>query len=221
MKTQYQKFEIQTISREQVNLAAYNPRFIDAENEKKLKKGLKKHGLVMPLVWNKRTGNLVGGHRRIEQLDKLEKGTYYDLDIAVIDVDEREEKIINVQLNNQSMQGAFDFNLLGDLALDSEIDFKEFGFDNFDVNMMFGDDDRFAELFADNQSTTATKDEIREIKEQREAMNEKYREDNKADFYFTVVCESQEEKDALLKEISVPRFEKFVTSKELKRLKGR
>ena len=218
-KTKNQKFEMRTIQREKINMATYNPRLIDPENEKKLKKGLKEHGLVMPLVWNARTGNLIAGHQRLKQIDKLERSLDYELDMAVIDVDEREEKILNVQLNNPSMQGAFDFGSLGDLAIDSEINFDEFGFTEFDVNMMFGDDDRFADMFSDTPGVEAAKSDIREIKEHRENMMKDYGEAQASDYYFVVVCESQKEKDDLLKRMSVPIYERYVTAKMLNRLK--
>jgi hypothetical protein len=45
------------------------------DNEKrKLRAGIAKHKMVMPPVWNKRTGNLVGGHQRMASLDALAGG---------------------------------------------------------------------------------------------------------------------------------------------------
>jgi hypothetical protein len=217
-RTKHEKYDIQTISREAINMAQYNPRFIDEKNKKALEKGLKKNGLVEPLIWNKRTGNLVSGHQRISILDKLERGTNYELTVAAVDLDETEEKILNVQLNNQTMQGQFDIGLLGDLALDADINFGDFGFDDFDVKFMFGDDDHFQELFPDSKDVTAAKEDIKDIKANREAMNEKYKLEQNADFYFVVVCESQKEKDELLKQMSVPLYEQYVTGKSLRRL---
>ena len=90
-QSKYQKFTIATINRADIKNAEYNPRIMDKEAKKRLKAGLKKHGLVSTLTWNKRTGNLVGGHQRLEQLDALEKNKDYSLDVCVIDVDEAEE----------------------------------------------------------------------------------------------------------------------------------
>ena len=162
-KTKHESYEIQEIARDKISLAKYNPRLIDGENRKALEKGLKEHGLVEPLIWNKRTGNLVSGHQRISILDKLERGTNYELTVAVIDVDEKQEAKINVQLNNKSMQGDFDTELLGNMALEFDINLSEMGFTDFDVNMMFAEDDRFAELFKDSKPVEATKDEIKAV----------------------------------------------------------
>ena len=56
--------EIQKVSIEKLNPAAYNPRKDlkpgDAEYEK-LKRSICEFGFVEPVVWNKATGNVVGG----------------------------------------------------------------------------------------------------------------------------------------------------------------
>ena len=72
-KSKYQAYETETISRDQIKNAPYNPRIMDDGAKKRLKKNIARHGLVSALTWNKRTGNLVGGHQRLEQLDALEK----------------------------------------------------------------------------------------------------------------------------------------------------
>ena len=85
--SKYQNFEVKTISRSEIKNAEYNPRVMDDNAKKRLKAALKKHGLVSALTWNKRTGNLVGGHQRLEQLDSLENDKNYSLTVCVIDVD--------------------------------------------------------------------------------------------------------------------------------------
>lgn len=209
---------MQTIHRQDIQKAAYNPRLIDNENKERLEKGIKKHGLVEPLVWNKRTGNLVSGHQRLSILDKLEKSKNYELDVSVIDVDEEEEKRINIQLNNASMQGTYDYDMLGELALELGDSLEDLGFSDFDAEIMFGTSDRFQELLPDSKAVETAKGDIREIKENRERMKEKYSQEQNADFYFVVVCKDQQEKDDLLGKMSVPNTEKYVSATQLKRL---
>ena len=72
-KKQMEAYEIKKIKRSQIKLAAYNPRTITDEARKRLKKGLKKFGLVQPLVWNETTGVLVSGHPRLSILDETYK----------------------------------------------------------------------------------------------------------------------------------------------------
>lgn len=217
----YQKFKVETIRRTDIQKAPYNPRLIDDANKKRLEKGIKKHGLVEPLVWNRRTGNLVSGHQRLSILDKLEKSKDYELDVSVIDVDEDEEKRLNVQLNNASMQGSYDYELLGELALDLGDSLEDLGFSDFDAEIMFGASDRFQELIPDSVAVETAKADIREIKENRARMNEKYAKEQNADYYFVVVCKDQQEKDDLLAEMSIPNTEQYISAAQLNRLRKR
>jgi ParB-like chromosome segregation protein Spo0J len=51
--------------------APYNPRQSTAKQEKHLKESLEKFGLVEPIIFNKQTGYIVGGHFRVRELKKL------------------------------------------------------------------------------------------------------------------------------------------------------
>lgn len=131
-----QQFEYGTITRDKIKLADYNPRLIDDDNLKKLTKAIREHGLVTPLVWNKRTGILVSGHQRLAAADKIYRKKDYEVPVAIIDVDEKEEKTLNVQLNNPSMQGSWDLGALADLNADG-ISFDDMGFNKADIDFMF------------------------------------------------------------------------------------
>ena len=217
-KTKYEKFEVREVDRKQISLADYNPRRIDEDNLKRLEKGLKGHGLVEPLVWNERTGNLVSGHRRISILDKLEKGTDYSLTVSVVNVSEADEKKLNVQLNNPSMQGEYDTDMLARMLTEDDLTFAEMGFSEFDAQMMFGDMEGMEHLFADSEDVAQAKDKIKGIKEDREAMREKYATEQNADYYFVVVCATAEEKAALMKQMHVPAWENYITTQRLRRI---
>src|SRR5688572_10862319 len=63
--------DIQQIAIERINPASYNPRKDLQPSDpaySRLKKALERFDLVEPLVWNKRSGNLVGGHQRLKIL---------------------------------------------------------------------------------------------------------------------------------------------------------
>ena len=57
---------IESIPIERINPAAYNPR-IDLRpgdpDYDRLQRSMEEFGFVEPLVWNRRTGNLVGGQK--------------------------------------------------------------------------------------------------------------------------------------------------------------
>lgn len=216
--SKYQKFEIEVISRNEIHGAGYNPRVISEDARKRLKKMLAKHGLVQPLVWNRRTGNLVSGHQRLAQLDQLERGRDYDLQVSVVDVDEREEKILNVQLNNPSIQGDWDMDKLAGLSAENGIDPEEFGFSSGDIAVMFDND--MGGAFADTEEVAEAKDTLREIREHRAESAEKMKRDASGEFYFTVVCENEAQKRAMLKALGVPQWEAFVHGSQLAGLLG-
>lgn len=62
------------ISVGELKSASYNPRKDlkpgDAEYEK-LKRSIQEFGYVEPVIWNKRTGTVVGGHQRIKVMKDL------------------------------------------------------------------------------------------------------------------------------------------------------
>lgn len=116
--TRYASFTFAQVDRSRVKNAPYNPRTIDRDARARLLKELKSHGLVEPIVWNLRTGNLVGGHQRLSILDDLHAGAEYAVPAAVIDVDEQEEKRKNVALNSPDMQGQYDVERMNSLVGD-------------------------------------------------------------------------------------------------------
>lgn len=215
-KTKYQNFDIQTITRDQIKNAEYNPRKIDPEAKLKLRNSLKDHGMQGTFVWNKRTGNLVSGHQRLEQLDSLEKQRNYEVLVSVIDVDEKEEATINVLMNNRNLMGTWDKDKLADLKLDLDLDFIDLGFDELDIDFLFDGDDRFSELF-DTPEVEAEKEKIKQVRNSRGQAKEKLTENNKADFYSMIVFENQKAKEEFYKRISVPVYEDVLTVEQIER----
>ncbi len=145
--------EVRYIPRNEIKEAAYNPRIIDDDNLKKLTKGIREHGLVVPLCWNERTGNLVSGHQRLKALDKMHRKKDYKVPCSVIDVGEKEEKQLNVQMNNPSMQGSWDLGALADLNADG-ISFDDMGFNKADIDFMYdGEVDFDGDVLDDDNSS--------------------------------------------------------------------
>jgi len=105
--------EIKRMPLSKLKPAAYNPRQISDGAMSGLKASLKRFGLVQPLVLNKRTGNLVGGHQRYKAL--VDQGVK-EADVVVVDLPETEEKALNMTLNNPEIQGEFTAGALDILA---------------------------------------------------------------------------------------------------------
>ena len=107
---------VQSIKISELHAAAYNPRVElkpGMPEYEALKKSIKDNGLVDPIIWNKRTGNVVGGHQRLQVIKDL---GWENADCSVVDIDEYEEKILNVALNK--IKGKWDYDKLADLLRD-------------------------------------------------------------------------------------------------------
>lgn len=131
--------EIEKKRVEELKAAEYNPRKDlkpgDAEYEK-LKRSIKEFGYVEPIIWNKRTGVVVGGHQRLKVMKDL---GYEEVDCVIVDLDEKQEKALNVALNKIS--GAWDETLLANLLQDldrSGYDVTLTGFDLAEAQELFG-----------------------------------------------------------------------------------
>ena len=63
--------EVQKIAAARLNPAAYNPRKElkpGSRDYEKLKRSIEEFGFVEPIIWNKASGNVVGGHQRLRVL---------------------------------------------------------------------------------------------------------------------------------------------------------
>ena len=130
--------QIEKIPLEKLNPAKYNPRKDlkpgDPEYEK-LKKSMETFGYVEPIVWNRRTGNIVSGHQRLKI---LEHQGQREIETVVVDLDEQQEKALNITLNKVS--GEWDLPKLADLIseLDDGIfDISITGFDAAEIEHLF------------------------------------------------------------------------------------
>jgi len=137
------RFDVGTyvaMNRAELKAAPYNPRTIDPDARRRLEASIKEDGLLGGLVWNKRTGNIVGGHQRLDAMDQLHEGPNYSVTVAVIDVDPAREKAINVKLNAQSLQGMYDVakltDLLHEITGEGGIELESTGMDAFELQQM-------------------------------------------------------------------------------------
>src|SRR5262245_49602632 len=88
--------------------ARYNPRKPlrpGSRAYRKLRSSIERFGLVEPLVWNARSGRLVGGHARLGILKEL---GVTKVPVAVVRLDPAGEKALNFVLNNPEAQGRYD-----------------------------------------------------------------------------------------------------------------
>jgi len=116
--------------------ADYNPRTISDTALAGLKASIARWGIVQPVIVNKQTGNIVGGHQRVKALQALGAT---ETQVLVVDLPEAEEKALNVTLNNQHIAGEFSasvLDLIGDIKLElPDLDAVTLGLDALVNNM--------------------------------------------------------------------------------------
>jgi len=128
-------FEVRVLPIEQLIPAAYNPRKALKPTDKayrKLEQSLREFGLVEPLVWNERTGHVVGGHARLGILKAMGVS---EVPVSVVNLSDAREKALNVVLNNQEAQGRYDPSRLADL-LDELEELPELPLTGFDAEAL-------------------------------------------------------------------------------------
>lgn len=120
--------------------AGYNPRKDlkpgDAEYEK-LKRSIEQFGYVEPVIWNKTTGFVVGGHQRLKVL--LDMGIT-EVECVVVEMDAEKEKALNIALNKIS--GEWDKDKLALLIADlqgADFDVSLTGFEPAEIDSLFKD----------------------------------------------------------------------------------
>lgn len=233
--SKHQRFVVERLPRSKLREHPKNPRRIGEGAKKKLRDKLKEVGLLEPLIFNRRTGYLLGGHQRLENLDSLEKyqdgKRDYMLDVSVVDLDEKQEAEMIVFLNNPSAQGTWDLGALADFG---EItSFTSMGFDRADIEIMFGGDPRFEMGFTDTAQTKENKEaldafkqegkevkaskkaSLDDVKAHRKEYAERIEEEQNADYYVTVVCQNKAEKDKLMEHLGIPKGEAYISPAEI------
>jgi len=132
--------QIEKLKTELLIPADYNPRKDlkpgDPEYEK-LKRSIKQFGYVEPVIWNKTTSHVVGGHQRLKVL--LDMGIS-EVECVVIEMNEEKEKALNIALNKIS--GDWDKDKLMLLIADlqgADFDVSLTGFEPAELDALFKD----------------------------------------------------------------------------------
>ena len=150
--------------------APYNPRkdlkHGDSEYEK-LKRSLQEFGYVEPVIWNERTGHVVGGHQRLKVLSELGKS---EIECVIVDLPEAQEKALNIALNK--ITNDWDKEKLNALLEDlqnTDIDITLTGFDIDDIDARLEEDEEDGGYFGDERERTYDEYRLNEYDETRTA----------------------------------------------------
>ena len=132
--------DIQSKKIDELKAAPYNPRIAltpDSPAYHRLKRSLDEFGVVQPIVWNDRTGHVVGGHQRLEI---LKAQGIEEIEVVVVSIPLDREKLLNIALNNQEIASDWDPDKLSNLIVELDhakgIDVTLTGFDRNALNSL-------------------------------------------------------------------------------------
>ena len=97
-------WKIQKVKLADVKLRPDNPRSISDKALDGLRNSLSRFGYVEPIIWNKTTKNIVGGHQRYFVL--VESGVI-EAKMVVVEMSLEEELAANLTLNNPEIEGTW------------------------------------------------------------------------------------------------------------------
>ena len=204
------------IKRSQIKFADYNPRKESKKVIEALRKNFKTVGFLGGIVWNEQTGNLVGGHKRVQTLDIIfdYPNNDYDIKVEKINVDEKTEKEQNIFLNNKRVQGETDYELLSKLLPDIDKDVA--GLDDYDIDLVKSivPDFNFGSNDIIKQEIESLKPEKKEnIKNLKKELKKEISK-NQQDFYFVVTFKSYDDKAEFLESIGISGDDIYLTSEK-------
>lgn len=221
-----ENFELKEVKRADIKGAPYNPRKMTEKNKRNLKAYIKKRGLLFPaIVINKQTGNLVGGHQRIDILDSLYKNKNYELTASIVDLSLEEEIEANIKLNSHNLVGEWDPEKLFDLKLKyPDMDFeKTFDFEPEEIDIIFAgleiesayqEEEKVYQKYQEANKT--------QLKEAKEKYKQRISQENKTgntiytkddDYTLSLIFKSNQEKWAFMKLLCLSKSEKMIKGK--------
>jgi ParB-like chromosome segregation protein Spo0J len=142
---------METVNIGDLNPAKYNPRKISKEALEGLKSSIVRFGLKGSVIANKRNNNVVGGHQRLKCL--IELGVN-QVPVDWVDLNDVDEKALNIALNSRHISGEFDADILIPLLEDLRIELPEFEALRFDeLELEFDIDQEMEAPFDESKSS--------------------------------------------------------------------
>jgi len=126
--------QIELIEINKLKPATYNPRQITTKQYNDLKESIDKFGIVDPIIINKKTMTIIGGHQRYKiWKEKAKESNVDDITIpcVVLELNKEQERELNVRLNKNT--GEFDMDILAnEFDIDELVDW---GFKHIDLGL--------------------------------------------------------------------------------------
>lgn len=227
-KKQIKQSETIEIMRSQINLNPFNPKQHTDNKIKEQKKNLQQVGFLGGVTWNRTTGNLIDGHRRIKAMDLHygydgTPGTDYKIKVEAVEFDEKQEKeqMTYMALGNTKA----DYQLIAEYLPD--IDYTVAGIDEYDLKQIQSfipsvdevcqvesyDDLLKGGPSAPEQTPEDKKAKVKEAKQKQiEAAGERYSE---LTSYLTISFSSADEKRMFCELAGITEEDKFVSGSKI------
>lgn len=229
MKTLKQSETI-TIKRSQINLNPHNPKKHSDEQVKKQLKNLKKVGYIGGIKWNKVTGNLIDGHRRIQAMDIHYKydgspETDYNVKVEAVEFDLKTEK---EQMTYEALGNTkADYHLVAEYI--NDIDIQEVGLSDGDLSSILAltdigtqpiietmDDFIQQEDAEENSQGETYEDKRNKVKEMKQQIRENTIERQvNENAYLTLSFSSFEAKEIFCEIIGISAEERFAKGEDV------
>lgn len=222
---QLKQSETLTINRSQINLNPYNPKKHTDKEIKNQLANLKKVGFNGGIKWNKVTGNLIDGHRRIKAMDMYYKydgtpETNYKVKVEAVEFDEKTEK---EQLTYEALGNTHaDYSLVAEYI--NDIDYTNLGLSDYDINELshfvvdINDytpqvetyDDLITTPQVEAKDLSTYEDKKEQVKQMKQQVKEKAIERQKnEDAFITLSFSSYEAKSAFCEIMGIDPDERF------------
>lgn len=127
------------IKRSQISLNDYNPKIHKPEDIKKQLRNFRQNGNLGGLVWNRRSGHLISGHKRILALDMYyhydteTRENDYDVKVEEVDYD-RKTELEQMTFMSGVSDTKPDYNMIARYL--DDIDPKEVGFTDDEIKQL-------------------------------------------------------------------------------------
>lgn len=206
---------------ETINLNPYNPkRHTDKEIKNQLA-NLKKVGFNGGIKWNKVTGNLIDGHRRIKAMDIYYKydgtpETDYQVKVEAVAFDIKTEK---EQLTYEALGNTrADYSLVAEYI--NDIDYTNLGLSDYDINELshFVVDvndylpqvETYEDLISSQEEEPTYEEKKEQVKQMKQQVKEKAIEKQKnEEAFITLSFSTYEAKSAFCEIIGIDPDERF------------
>lgn len=137
VKKAIKQSETVEIRRSKINLNPFNPKRHTDKKIQEQKRNFQRVGFMGGITWNRRTGNLIDGHRRIKAMDLYygydgTEATDYSVKVEAVELDDKQEKeqMTYMALGNTKA----DYQMIAEYLPD--IDYTVAGIDEYDLQQI-------------------------------------------------------------------------------------